>query len=166
MEVIRVENLSKWYKTYESKSKGLFASLRRNYINKMALNNISFSIKEGEIVALLGKNGSGKSTLIKILSGILYPNSGNVIVLGLNPWNERIKLAFNIGVVLGAHTQMFFDLPAYDSFDFVRKIYNIPNDVFQRNLNYFLKILELEKVYRKPVRTLSLGEQMKSNHWS
>ncbi|MGC8671842.1 MAG: ABC transporter ATP-binding protein [Candidatus Micrarchaeia archaeon] len=163
MEVIKAESISKSYKVYETKSSGFLASWRRKYLVRKALDKVSFSVQSGEIVALLGRNGSGKSTLIKILTGIMYPDSGTATVLGFDPWKERMKLAFDIGVVLGVHTQINWDLPAYDTFEFMRKIYKIPKTTFNRNLRYFVNLLDLRRVYRKPARTMSLGEQMKCN---
>lgn len=162
-EIINVENVVKSFKTYETRGRGFVASLRRKYYRKRALNGVSFSIKEGELVALLGRNGSGKSTLIKTLIGILFPDSGTVRVLGLDPWRERVKLASNIGVVLGAHGQLYWDLPAEDTFDLMRHIYHIPDRAFSRRLSYFIDALDLKGVYKRQVRVLSLGEQMKCN---
>ncbi|MGC8629163.1 MAG: ABC transporter ATP-binding protein [Candidatus Micrarchaeia archaeon] len=163
MEVIKAEGISKSYKVYETRSSGFLASWRRKYLVKKVLDKVSFSVQSGEIVALLGRNGSGKSTLIKILTGIVSPDKGTATVLGFDPWKERMKLAYDIGVVLGAHTQVNWDLPAYDTFNFMRKIYKIPKATFNKNLHYFVNLLDLGQVYRKPVRTLSLGEQMKCN---
>jgi len=162
-KVIEVANVSKSFKTYERASSGFLASLRRHYYTKNALVSVSFSINKGQIVALLGRNGSGKSTLIKILTGILYPDSGNVNVLGFDPWKERMKLAWSIGVVLGAHGQMYWNLPAYDTFEYMRKIYKVPEGEFKKRLAHFIEILDLRHVYKKPVRTMSLGEMMKCN---
>jgi ABC-2 type transport system ATP-binding protein len=161
---IEVNNVSKWFKAYEVKRSGGFITrlMRKKYF-KRALNDVSFKIKAGEIVALLGRNGSGKSTLIKILSGILYPDSGRVRAMGLEPWTQRIQLASQLGVVFGAHGQLFWNLPAIDAFEYMRGIYNIDQGDYQRRLKYFLKILDLEDVYKRQVRTLSLGEQMKCN---
>ena len=162
-EIITINNIKKQFKAYENKDANSFFQLRRKYFMKQALKGVSFSIKKGEIVALLGKNGSGKSTLIKILCGILHPDSGSVDILGFNPWEERIKLAPHIGVVLGAHGQLYWDLPAIDTFNLMRHIYKIPKDVFKKRLDSFLEMLELKDVYKRQVRTLSLGEQMKCN---
>lgn len=160
---IEVENLYKGFKTYETKKKGIMASFRRKYYIKKALKDVSLSIPEGSITALLGRNGSGKSTLIKLLTGILYPDSGSVRVLDFNPWEERMKLARNIGVVLGAHGQLYWNLPAYDTFKFMGHVYGIKQNDFEKRLNHLVDILNLKNVYRKPVRTMSLGEQMKCN---
>ena len=162
-KVVEVANVSKSFKTYERASSGFLASFRRHYYTKKALISVSFSIGRGQIVALLGRNGAGKSTLIKILTGILYPDSGTVNVLGFNPWKERMKLAWNIGVVLGAHGQMYWNLPAYDTFEYMRKIYNVPEEEFKKRLAHFVDILDLKYIYKKPVRTMSLGEMMKCN---
>ena len=161
---VRVENVSKWFKAHEVRRSGSFVTklLRKTYF-KHALRDVSFDIKQGEIVALLGRNGSGKSTLIKILSGILHADSGKVSVLGLEPWTERIELAQQLGVVLGAHGQLFWNLPAVDAFEYMRGVYNIGQEEYRRRLRYFLKTLDLEHVYSRQVRTMSLGEQMKCN---
>ncbi len=161
--VIGVEDVRKKFKTYDTNNKGFLASLRRRYYYKQALKGVSLYIKQGEIVALLGKNGSGKSTLIKILTGILYPDSGDARILGIDPWHMREDLAMDIGVVLGAHGQLYWNLSALDTFELMRHIYRIPEREFNKRLKYFISELELEKVYRRQVRTLSLGEQMKCN---
>jgi ABC-2 type transport system ATP-binding protein len=162
--VIEVNNLKKRFKTYDTKSnKGFFGSLRRKYYWKKALQGISFTVKKGEIVLLLGRNGSGKSTLLKTITGVLYPDEGFTNVFGLNSWENRKKIAMDLGVVLGAHGQMYFDLPAMDTFDLMKHIYRIPENDFKERLNYFVEKLDLKNVYKRPVRTLSLGEQMKCN---
>ncbi len=161
---IEVENVSKWFKAHEVKRSGSFVTrlMRKTYL-KRALSDVSFTVKAGEIVALLGRNGSGKSTLIKILSGILHADSGKVRALGFEPWTQRIQLAQQLGVVLGAHGQLFWNLPAVDAFEYMKGIYGIGQKEYDRRLKYFLKILDLEHVYNRQVRTMSLGEQMKCN---
>ncbi len=161
--VIEARSLSKSFRTYDIKGKGIFGSFRRKYYNKKALDGVNFSVDEGELIALLGRNGSGKSTLIKILTGILFPDTGNVSVLGFDPWEDRIRFAEHIGVVLGAHGQLFWNLPALDTFEFMRKIYHVPKTDYERRLNTFLDALDIRDVYKRQVRTLSLGEQMKCN---
>ncbi len=161
---ILVSAVSKSFKTYkQSEDSGIVGWLSRKKYTKHALNGVSFGIKRGEIVALLGKNGSGKSTLIKIITGIVYPDKGHTEVMDLNSWEERAKATQHIGVVLGAHGQLFWNLPPLDTFNFIRSIYRIPEREYKRRLNYFLDILELREVYTRQVRSLSLGEQMKCN---
>jgi len=160
--IIDVKGVRKDFKAYESKGSGLFSFRKKSYI-KHALRGVSFKINKGEIVALLGKNGSGKSTLIKVMCGILYQNSGSVRILGLDPWEQRIDLVRRMGVVLGAHGQLYWDLPALDSFNLMKNVYSIPRQDFANRLDYFLDLLELRGVYKRQVRTLSLGEQMKCN---
>ena len=163
-KIIEINSLRKSFKTYEHKNKGRWlARLMRKHYYKTALDRLSFSVNQGEIVALLGRNGSGKSTLIKIMTGILHPDKGTVRVFGLDPWEDRIKIASQIGVVLGAHGQLYWNLPAMDTFNFMRSIYRIPQNDFDKRLNRLLDMLDLRKVYMRQVRTMSLGEQMKCN---
>jgi ABC-2 type transport system ATP-binding protein len=163
-KIIEVNGLKKRFKTHEHLDKGTWiAKLMRKSYYKTAIGGLSFSVNEGDIVALLGRNGSGKSTLIKIMTGILYPDEGTVRVLGLDPWENRMAVVSQIGVVLGAHGQLYWNLPAIDTFNFIRAIYNIPEKEYRKRLNYLIDMLDLKKVYKRPVRTLSLGEQMKCN---
>ncbi len=159
--VIRVDRVSKSFKTYESK-KGAFGFLRRRFYYKQALESVSLSVKRGEIVALLGRNGSGKSTLIKLMTGILHPDSGKIRVLGMDPWKDRIKLAMHISVVFGAtHPQLLWDLPPVDTFEYIRALYNIKEDLFRKRLREMVSMLSVNKVYKRQTRQLSLGERMK-----
>jgi ABC-2 type transport system ATP-binding protein len=160
---IEIRNVRKSFNTYETREGVFLSSFRRKKVVKRALRGVSFSVKEGSITALLGKNGSGKSTLIKLLCGIMYPDSGSIGVLGLDPWNDRIELAGRIGVVMGAHGQLYWNLPPIDTFNLMRVVYRIPRKEYQERLDYLIKVLELENVYKRQVRTLSLGEQMKCN---
>ena len=163
-KIIEVRDVKKRFRTHEHrKNSGFLAKLIRKSYNKTALDGLSFSVNEGEIVALLGRNGSGKSTLIKTMTGILHPDSGSVRIIGMDPWENRIRIASQIGVVLGAHGQLYWNLPAADTFDFIRSIYRIPEKDYRKRLEELLEMLDLKKVYRRPVRTLSLGEQMKCN---
>lgn len=161
--IIEISNVHKTFATYEQLGTGLLSSFRKKRIEKKALDGTSLTINKGEIVALLGKNGSGKSTLIKLLIGIMPPDSGTIRMLGKEPWKDRIELARHFGVVLGAHPVLFIDLPAIDSFEYIRKIYNIPKEVFKKRLDYLIDLLELKDVYKRQVRELSLGESMKCN---
>ena len=163
-EVISVKEISKSFRTYK-KEAGLLNTLksifRRNWIRKRVLHNISFEVYKGEIFGILGPNGAGKSTLIKILSGILYPDEGFAKVLGYIPWKDRKKLSKHIGIIFGQKSQLFWDLPAIDSFELLKDIYGIPEKEYERNLRIMVELLDAKEIIRKPVRTLSLGERMK-----
>jgi ABC-2 type transport system ATP-binding protein len=126
-----------------------------------ALKDVSLNIIEGEIRGLIGPNGAGKSTLIKIISGILYPSTGEVNVMGFVPWLDRERYVKNIGVLFGQKSQLWWDLPPIDTFALHRKLYNIPEDTFKDNVDYFIELLKIDEVVTKPVRQLSLGERMK-----
>jgi len=162
--IIYVENLKKTFKTH-SREPGLVNAIKslfkREYVTKHALKGISFEIMPGEIVGFIGPNGAGKSTTIKALSGILYPTSGEVRVMDMVPWKNRVKYVKNIGVVFGQKNTMWWDLPAVDTFDLNREFYNIPNKVYKERMNRMVKLLSVEKVMGTPVRDLSLGERMK-----
>jgi len=163
-KIIEINELRKRFKAYEHVDKGtLLAKLMRKSYYKKVLDGLTFSVNHGDIVALLGRNGSGKSTLIKTMTGILHPDSGSVRVFGLDPWENRISIASQIGVVLGAHGQLYWNLPAMDTFNFMKALYHIPEKDFRKRLRHLVSMLDLEKVYMRPVRTLSLGEQMKCN---
>lgn len=165
-EVIVVKDLHKQFKTYERKA-GLLEAIKslfkRKYEIKKALKGISLEVREGEILGLIGPNGAGKSTLIKILCGILYPDYGNVNVLGFVPWKQRVKYVKNIGAVFGAKPLLWWDLPAVDTFELHKEIYEIPEKEYKERIAYMTKLLELENIIKKPVRDLSLGERMRCN---
>jgi ABC-2 type transport system ATP-binding protein len=164
MDMIEVKNLKRNYKTYQRGStftetlKGLFY---RKEIVIEALKGISFSLEKGELAALLGPNGAGKSTTLKILSGILFPTSGEVKVLNYVPWKDRKKYVYNIGVVFGQKSQLIWDIPPVDSFTMNKAIYDIPDAKFNKNLGRLTEILNVRDIIRKPTRLLSLGERMK-----
>jgi ABC-2 type transport system ATP-binding protein len=164
MEIIQVRNVKKNFKSYNaSTAKTFLQRLVRSKTVKTVLNNVSFSVKKGEIAALLGKNGSGKSTMLKILSGILYPESGTVIVNGMQPWRDRIRYAQTIGVVFSQHSNLYSDLPPLDTFKYMQHLYQIPMRDYAKRLEHLIKVLELEDVYTKQTRLLSFGERMKCN---
>lgn len=118
---------------------------------------------EGDFVGYIGPNGAGKSTTIKMLSGVLVPTSGNVLVKGLEPHKNRKQHARNIGVVFGQRTQLWWDLPLIESFKLLGKIYDVPKGRFQRNLEMFTDILEMSSFLSTPVRKLSLGQRMRGD---
>jgi ABC-2 type transport system ATP-binding protein len=126
-----------------------------------ALDAVSFSIQEGEILGYIGQNGAGKSTTVKLLSGILVPTSGEVSVLGKIPWKHRIDVARQIGVVFGQKTQLWWDLPVRESFDLLKKIYRIPEAAYRATLDSLVQTLDLEPLFPIPVRQLSLGQRMR-----
>ncbi|WBW96343.1 ABC transporter ATP-binding protein [Oceanirhabdus sp. W0125-5] len=163
--IISVKGVNKTFKVSSRKKAGLASSIKSvfktNYKYVEALKNINFEVEKGEIRGLIGSNGAGKSTLIKTMTGILYPTSGEVNVMGYTPWIHREKYVKNIGALFGQKTQLWWDLPAIDTFSLSKKLYNIPEDVFKRNIDFFIEILNISEVVTKPVRQLSLGERMK-----
>ena len=164
MSFITVKNLNKTFKVYERKSglKEAFKSLIRRKVKIVkAVDDISFDIKKGEIVGYIGPNGAGKSTTIKMLCGILKPDSGEIKVAGFNPFKDRVKYVKNIGVVFGQKSQLWWDIPVMDSFELLRDIYKIEKSEFKKNLDELIELLQLEKFLHTPVRQLSLGERMR-----
>ena len=162
--IIKVENLTRQFGMTEGRS-GFTGSIlnlfsRKHYI-KTAIDNISFNIGEGEFVGYVGENGAGKSTTIKILTGILTPTSGRSEVAGIVPYENRPENAKNIGVVFGQRTQLWWDLPARESFDLLRSIYKVDDKVFRENFDELSAALELGPLLSSPVRKLSLGQRMR-----
>ncbi len=127
-----------------------------------AVSDISFRIKEGELVGFIGENGAGKSTTIKMMSGILFPTAGSIRVGGLCPYRKREENAANIGVVFGQRSRLNWDLPMMDSFELYKEIYRIDAGVFQKNVDRFVEMLHMQDFYQTPVRQLSLGQRMKA----
>ena len=164
MSFINVKHISKTFKVAKRKS-GLKATLKsffkRNYIYIEAVKDISFQIEKGEIVGYIGPNGAGKSTTIKILSGILLPDSGECKINGLTPWKDREKYVSDIGVVFGQRSQLWWDIPAEDTFDLLKDIYNLDDDEYLKTKTELVKLLNIEEVIQIPVRQLSLGQRMR-----
>jgi len=163
--IIDVEGLNKVFKVHKRDKAGLLSSLKslfsRDYTLVTAVSGLDLKICQGEIRGLIGPNGAGKSTTIKILSGILYPSEGKVNVMGYTPWTQREEYVKNIGVVFGQKSQLWWDLPAIDTFALNRQMYGISDKTFNENLSYFKELLKIGDVISKPVRQLSLGERMK-----
>ena len=164
MAIIEVKNLVKTYKIIEKKDGllGYFKNLiRPKYKEFTAVNNINFNIDEGELVGYIGENGAGKSTTIKMLTGLLTPTAGNVLINGLVPYKKRIENNKNIGAVFGQKTQLWWDLPVIESFRLIKKMYKIPENEYRKNLKRFTEILELKDLLNKQVKNLSLGQKMR-----
>lgn len=166
MSFISLDNISKSYRVIKYNKEKNYLKRFMQYFKpiveeKTALKKISFEIKKGEIIGIIGKNGAGKSTLIKILSGIIYPTSGIIKIDGKDPFKNRNKYIKDIGVVFNQKTQLWWDLPAIEAFRLFKDIYNIPNNIFFKNINLFSKLLDLEELIYKPVRQLSLGQRMR-----
>lgn len=162
--IISVQGLSKTYKRYQRRP-GLWGSvstlLTRQHQLVTAIDRISFDIQRGAKVAYIGPNGAGKSTTLKILTGVMRPSAGHCEVDGAVPYLERIRNAQNIGVVFGQRSQLWWDLPVADSFDILRRIYQIPAQVFDKNMRLFRKLLAVDELAAMPVRQLSLGQRMR-----
>ncbi len=133
----------------------------REYTVIKALDDVSFKICEGEIVGYIGPNGAGKSTTIKIMSGILVPDSGSCVIDGLVPWKNRRRHAENIGVVFGQRSQLWWDVPVADSFELIRDIYRVPEADYKKRLYELVETLGLSEILRTPARQLSLGQRMR-----
>jgi ABC-2 type transport system ATP-binding protein len=164
MKIIEVRELRKIFKSYE-RGEGFIEATRSLFRRKKrilkAVNNVDFSINEGEIVGFLGPNGAGKSTTIKIMSGVMYPDSGSVNIMGYVPWIDRKKYVANIGVVFGQKSQLFWDLPPVDSFYLHKSIFSVEDDIFKEELEKLTKLLSINDIMKKPTRQLSLGERMR-----
>ena len=165
MPHIIVEHLRKTYRISE-RDPGFFGTLRglfhRRYRMVEALRGVSFSLERGELLGFIGPNGAGKSTTIKILSGILRPDSGRVEVDGLTPFEQRRQHVARIGVVFGQRTQLWWDLPIIDGFELLRNIYRVPQQRYRRTLEELVALLRLEQLLDQPVRQLSLGQRMRA----
>jgi len=164
MSFIEVKQISKTFRVAKKKS-GLKESIKsffkREFIDVKAVDDISFSIEEGEIVGYIGPNGAGKSTTIKILSGILIPDSGKCKIDGMTPWKNRVEYVKKIGVVFGQRSQLWWDIPAEDTFDLLKDIYEIPEEEYQTTKKDLVNKLNLQDIINIPVRQLSLGQRMR-----
>jgi ABC-2 type transport system ATP-binding protein len=162
--LISLEGISKSFKVAK-RSAGLRQAAKALFIREHtiveALQDISFSIREGEIVGYIGPNGAGKSTTIKIMSGILVPDAGSCSIMGYTPWKERVGYVHNIGVVFGQRSQLWWDVPVIDSYELLRDIYKIPAEAYKANLDMLTDTLGLYNLLQTPVRQLSLGQRMR-----
>ena len=164
MPIIEAKGLSKTYRVFQ-KEPGLAGAirglLRRQYKEVHAVAEVSFQIEAGEMVAFLGPNGAGKTTTLKMLSGLIYPSAGTATVLGFTPWERPDAFRRRFSLIMGQKNQLWWDLPAGDSFQLHREIYSLPADAFNRTLGELTELFAVKELTRQPVRELSLGERMK-----
>lgn len=166
MPVIEVNHLVKQFRTVK-KEKGLRGSVKGLFKPERkivtAVNDISFAIQKGEIVGYIGPNGAGKSTTVKMMSGILTPTSGEILINGISPVKDRKAVVQQLGVVFGQRTQLYWDLRLGESFELLRRIYNIPDKTFHENMAMMNDILDINSMIDTPVRQLSLGQRMRGD---
>ncbi len=164
MEAIIVNQLSKTFRV-KVKEKGLAGSVRSivkpSYKTIKAVDDISFKVEQGEMLAFIGPNGAGKSTTIKMLTGILYPDNGKMSVMDINPTEKRKKLSYKIGTVFGQKEQLWTHLTPYDNFKFFGAIYDLPNEETEKRIQELREVFELEEFVNTPVRNLSLGQRIR-----
>ncbi len=162
--VISIKHLKKYFKVYK-KQPGLIGSITslwsREYEEVKAVDDISFDIEQGEIVGFIGQNGAGKTTTLKMLAGLLYPSSGEVSVLGFNPWDRKPAFQKQFALVMGQKNQLWWDLPAMESFLLNQAIYEVPEPEFRKTLNKLMDLLDVRDIVNIQVRKLSLGQRMK-----
>ena len=164
MPQIRLEEVCKRYVIAE-REPGFYGALRGLVKRKtrvvQAVDRISFSLEEGELAGYIGPNGAGKSTAIKLMSGILCPDSGEIEIMGRTPWKQREQHVADIGVVFGQKSQLWWDTPAIDSFELLRDIYKVPQRDYKRRLDELAGRLDAGSILNTPVRQMSLGQRMK-----
>ena len=161
MKEIELQNVCRNYRVPVKENHYLEYLFRRSYKQIEAIKSISFQIDEGETVGLVGPNGAGKSTIVKILTGVLAASSGSVRVLGRDPFRDRKENTREIGVLFGQRSQLWWDLPPEDTFQVLKRVYKIPEKVYQENLKKYSEILETVDFMMQPVRQLSLGQRMR-----
>ena len=166
MSFIEVSNITKSFRV-SRRSAGILGMLanmvRPKFEERKAVKDVSFSIEKGEMVGFIGPNGAGKSTTIKMLSGILCPDKGSIVVNGYVPYRQRKAYVAGIGVVFGQKSQLQWDLPVIDSFELLKAIYRIPEEKYRKNLDRFLEMLDMGSFVNQPVRQLSLGQRMRAD---
>lgn len=162
--MISLKDVCKTYKVakrnagFREAAKALF---HKEYTEIRALDHVSFEIQAGEMVGYIGPNGAGKSSTVKVMSGILTPDSGECTIDGRTPWKNRLEHVRNIGVVFGQRSQLWWDVPVIDSFELIRDIYDIDERVYRKNLEELTELLNLSELLRTPARQLSLGQRMR-----
>jgi len=164
--MITVNNLTKVFespKKYPGFKGAIKTFLSGEKVRKVAVDQINFTINEGEIVGYIGANGAGKSTTIKMMAGILTPTDGSVVVNGLIPYEQRQKNARNIGVVFGQKTQLWWDLPISETFLLLKEIYQVSDEDYAQRMKFFNELFNLDEFFLSPVRNLSLGQRMRAD---
>ena len=166
MPIIETHELRKVFRSVK-RTPGAIGALKtlfsRETVERVAVDSVSMSLDAGELVGYIGPNGAGKSTTIKMLTGILVPTAGRILVAGLVPSQQRKENARNIGVVFGQRSQLYWDLPLIESFELLRAIYGLPRDRYRQNLDAFTELLEMGEFLQTPVRQLSLGQRMRGD---
>jgi len=163
---VSVENVTKIFTQWqrENAGKGLLKNLLKPQKKIIpALDDVSFSINRGEFVAYAGPNGAGKSTTMKLLAGMLQPTKGNISVLGMSPNKDRVKVMNKLGVLFGNRTELWWDHPISQSFEWKRVVWNIPHDIYKRNLNMVIELLDIGELMKTFARELSLGQRMRAD---
>ncbi|MGE5603521.1 MAG: ABC transporter ATP-binding protein, partial [Nitrososphaerales archaeon] len=164
--MIEIRELRKDFRIYRHHRGGLGALrnlITREFSTVHAVDGVSFDIQAGELVGYLGPNGAGKSTTLKMLTGILVPTSGHLLVDGRVPWQQRREHVYHIGAVFGQRTGLWWDLPVVESMDLLRHIYRVPEPRYRQNMVLFAHLLGLDELLDKPVRSLSLGQRMRAD---
>lgn len=162
--MIELSGISKSFKVakrnsgYKNALKSLF---KKEFTTINALENISFKINDGEMVGYIGPNGAGKSSTIKIMSGVLTPDSGTCVINGRTPWKNRVEHVQEIGVVFGQKSQLWWDVPIIDSFELLKDIYKVDDSLYKKNINNLTELLDISEVLKTPARQLSLGQRMR-----
>lgn len=162
--MIELSGISKSFKVARRNAglgEAVRALFKREYEIIRALDNVSFTIRDGETVGYIGPNGAGKSSTIKVMSGILTPDSGNCVIDGLVPWKNRAEHVRRIGVVFGQRSQLWWDVPVIDSFELLRDIYRVDAKIYKDSLEELVTLLDLSEIVRTPARQLSLGQRMR-----
>ncbi len=164
--IIQVDGLSRTFMVLKRRT-GILGQLKNlilpAYRQVHAVHEVCFSLERGELVGYLGPNGAGKSTTLKMLTGLLTPTSGSVVVNGYIPWKQRSEYVRRIGAVFGQRSALWWDLPVIDSLDMMQAIYRIPTGRYKENLNLFIQMLEMGPFLNSPVRSLSLGQRMRAD---
>lgn len=162
--VISVSHLTKYYQVHKKEegfSGAMKALFKREYYDAKAVDDISFEINEGELIGFIGPNGAGKTTTLKCLSGLLYPTGGEVSVLGYTPFERKTKFLKQISLIMGQKNQLWWDLPAIDSFLLNKEIYEIPDKEYKKTIDELTELLDVKDILQVQVRKLSLGQRMK-----